>query len=65
MEKSVFDITLKMQSHKTVITTTKVNNFVGMFVVKLHGVKTENHSFKQLPLNKNDIFFNENLNDIH
>ena len=44
--------------------TTQVNDFGGNFVVKLRGVKTENHYFnKQLPMNDNEINFDEKLND--
>ena len=43
MDLSVSDITLKIMSHKKLITTAQVNNFVVTFVVKLCGVNTKNH----------------------
>ena len=39
MKSSVFDLTLKIQSHKTLITTTQVNYFVETSVVKLRVVE--------------------------
>ena len=45
MEESVFYITLNIRIQKKGMTTTQVNNFVGSFVVKLRGLKTENHFF--------------------
>ena len=43
MDLSVSDITLKIISHKKLITTAQVNDFVVTFVVKLCGVNTKNH----------------------
>ena len=43
MEESVFDISLKMQSQRTIMTKTQVNDFVLTFVLKLRGVEAENH----------------------
>ena len=43
MDEYVFDITLKIQIQKKGMTTTHVDGFVGTFVVKLRGVKTNNY----------------------
>ena len=43
MDESVFYITLKMQINKKGMTTTHVDDFVGTYVVKLCGVKTDNY----------------------
>ena len=42
MEKSVNDLTSKIQNNKKVMTTTNVNDSVGNFVLKLCGVEAEN-----------------------
>ena len=42
MEESIFDITLKIQIQKKVMTKPLFNNFVGTSVVKIRGLKTEN-----------------------
>ena len=43
MDESVFYITLNMQINKKGMTTTHVDDFVGTYVVKLCGVKTDNY----------------------
>ena len=43
MDKHVFDITIKIRNQKEGMTTTKVNDVVGKFFVKLCGNKTKNH----------------------
>ena len=43
MEESIFDLTLNIISQKKGITTTKVNDVVRTFFVKVRGLKTENH----------------------
>ena len=43
MDESVFDITLKIQIQKKGMTTTHVDDFVGTYVAKLCGMKTDNY----------------------
>ena len=43
MDEFVFYITLKMQIKKKGMTTTHVDDFVGNYIVKLRGVKTDNY----------------------
>ena len=43
MEESVHDITLKIRNQKKGMTTNNINNYMGYFFVKLHGVEAENH----------------------
>ena len=63
MEVSVFDLTLKIKCQKRGKTKTQVDGFVGKYVVKLHGVKSEDFYYKLLPRNDNDNLFDEKLND--
>ena len=48
MEESIFDLTLNIISQKKGITTTKVNDVVRTFFVKVRGLKTENHFLKTI-----------------
>ena len=54
MDKYVLDVTIKIINQKRVITTTEVKDVVGLFVVKLRGLKTNIIFNKQLPLNEYD-----------
>ena len=43
MEKYILYLIVNTRNQKRVMTTTKVNEFVGNFVVKLRGLNTKNH----------------------
>ena len=62
----MFDITDSLRNQKHILTTTDVRDIDGTFVVKLRGLKIENHHFNtKLPLNEVDKIFEEKLNDIN
>ena len=41
MEKSIFDLTIKIRNQKQLMKTTKVKDVVGAFVTKLRDLKTK------------------------
>ena len=66
MEKSIFDLTIKIRNQKQLMKTTKVKDVVGAFVTKLRDLKTKMVFFyKNLPPNENDDSFDGNVNDIN
>ena len=65
MDKSVFDITDSLINQKHVLAITYVRDIDGTFVVKLCGLKIDNHFFNtKLSLNEDDNNFEEQFNDI-
>ena len=66
MKKSVLDITDSVRHQKQGFTTSYVRDIKVTVVVKLRGQNIDNYFFyTQLPLNEDDNYFEEELNDIN